>query len=204
MASSPRTGRSSVALVAILVGAVLILGVVAATASGFNPLSTSEGVIRSFFPPQAITDRGAEIRNLYDIIFGIAAVIFFIVEGLIIWSVVRYRRRPTDVDLPPQTHGNAIAEVVWTVVPTLIVAFMFVISWQTLNTVEAVSPQPQLKVRALAAQFLWTFEYLPADYDPNGSRRRSRCSRRPSPWVRMADWCCRPGGPSISTSRART
>ena len=47
--------------------------------------------------------------------------------------------QPGDDDLPPQTHGNNLAEVVWTVVPTIIVLFLFVISWQTLNTVEAVS-----------------------------------------------------------------
>jgi cytochrome c oxidase subunit 2 len=167
MASSPRTGRTSVALAALLVGAVLILGVVLAVSAGFNFTAAGESIASSFFPPEAITDRGARIRELYVIVFAIAAVIFFVVEGLIIWSVVRYRRRKDDVELPPQTHGNAVAEVVWTVVPTLIVAFMFVISWQTLSTVEAVSPQPQLKVRAVGAQFLWTFEYLPADYQPS-------------------------------------
>jgi cytochrome c oxidase subunit 2 len=167
MASSPRTGRSSVAIGALLVGALLIVGVVAVALSlRLDLLTTGQGILSSFFPPRAITDRGESIRNLYDIIFGIAAVIFFVVEGLIVWTVIRYRRKPGDDELPAQTHGNAIAEVVWTVVPTLIVAFMFVVSWQTLNTVEAVSPQPQLKVRAFAAQFLWTFDYLPADYDP--------------------------------------
>ncbi len=166
MASSPRTGRSSAALRAVLVGAGLVVLVIAAIAVGLDLAATGRGVISSFFPPTAITDRGEAIRDLYVIIFAIAAVIFFVVEGLIVWSVIRYRRRPGDDELPPQTHGNAIAEIVWTVVPTLIVAFMFVISWQTLNTVEATSSQPQLKVRATAAQFLWTFDYLPADYDP--------------------------------------
>jgi len=167
MASSPRTGRSSAALGALLVGALLIVGVVAvAVSQGLDLFTVGQGILSSFFPPRAITDRGESIRQLYDIVFAIAAVIFFVVEGLIIWTVIRYRRRPGDDELPAQTHGNAIAEVVWTVVPTLIVAFMFVVSWQTLNTVEAVSPQPQLKVRAFAAQFLWTFDYLPADYDP--------------------------------------
>ncbi len=167
MASSPRTGRSTAAIGALLVGALLVVGVVVvALSQGLDPLTTGQGILSSFFPPRAITDRGESIRNLYDIIFAIAAVIFFVVEGLIIWTVIRYRRKPGDDELPAQTHGNAIAEVVWTVVPTLIVAFMFVISWQTLNTVEAVSPQPQMKVRAFAAQFLWTFDYLPADYTP--------------------------------------
>jgi cytochrome c oxidase subunit II len=166
MASSPRTGRSSPAIVALIIGAVLILGVVAMVALGFDPIRVSQGVLSSFFPPPAITDRGGHIRQLYDLVFGIAVVIFFVVEGLIIWSVIRYRRRPGDDALPPQTHGNAVAEVVWTVVPTLIVVVLFVASWLTLNTVEVTSAQPQMKVRATAAQFLWTFEYLPDDYDP--------------------------------------
>ena len=166
MASSPRTGRSSPALVAVVIGAVLILGVIAMLVLGFDPVRVSQGVASSFFPPRAVTDRGEHIRQLYDLVFGIAVVIFFVVEGLIIWTVVRYRRKPGDDELPPQTHGNAIAEVVWTVVPTLIVAILFVASWLTLNTVDATSAQPQMKVRATAAQFLWSFEYLPNDYDP--------------------------------------
>ena len=166
MASSPRTDRSSPAIFAVVIGAVLILGVIAMVVLGFDPLKVGQGVLSSFFPPAAITDRGGHIRQLYDLVFGIAVVIFFVVEGLIIWTVVRYRRKPGDDELPPQTHGNAVAEVVWTVVPTLIVAVLFVASWLTLNTVEVTSAQPQMKVRATAAQFLWSFEYLPNDYDP--------------------------------------
>jgi cytochrome c oxidase subunit 2 len=166
MASSPRTGRSSAAIVALVIGVVLVLGVIAIVVLGFDPIRVSQGVASSFFPPPAITDRGGSIRQLYDLVFGIAVVIFLVVEGLIIWSVIRYRRRPGDDELPPQTHGNAVAEVVWTVVPTLIVTVLFVASWLTLNTVEATSAQPQMKVRATAAQFLWSFDYLPDDYDP--------------------------------------
>ena len=90
-------------------------------------------------------------------------MIFFVVEGLIVWSVIRYRRKPGDDELPPQTHGNNLAEVTWTLVPTIIVIFLFVVSWQTLNSVEATSSQPNLKVRAVGGQFQWSFDYLPAD-----------------------------------------
>ena len=65
--------------------------------------------------------------------------------------------------MPAQTHGNAIAEVVWTVVPTLIVAFMFVISWQTLNAVDAVSAEPQTKIGPWPGSSSGSSEYLPAD-----------------------------------------
>jgi cytochrome c oxidase subunit 2 len=145
---------------ALIVGALFVVGVGIAIVSGVDLLFTGQQVITSLFPPEAVTAQGVLIRDLYTIVFLIAAAIFFLVEGLIIWTVVRYRRRPGDDTLPAQTHGNAIAEVVWTVVPTLIVAFLFVISWQTLNTVEIVSKDPQTRIRAVAAQFQWTFEYL--------------------------------------------
>ena len=167
MASSPRTGRSSAASAAVIIGAVLLVGIAAILLlSGGDPVGLSQKIVDGLYPPVAVTSQGARIRELYTIVFLIGVAIFFLVEGLIIWSVVRYRRRPGDDTLPPQTHGNATAEVIWTVIPTLIVAFLFVISWQTLNTVEVVSAQPDVKIRAVAGQFQWQFEYLPADWEP--------------------------------------
>ena len=170
MASSPRTGRF--ALQALVVGVVLIVGVALAVAGGVDLIGTGQRVVTSLFPPVAVTAQGERIRDLYTIVFLIAVVVFFVVEGLILWTVLRYRRKPDDYELPPQTHGNAIAEVVWTVVPTLIVAFLFVISWQTLNNVEIVSAKPDQKIQATAGQFQWTFSYLPDDYDPNDKPRK--------------------------------
>ena len=114
-------------------------------------------------PPAAVTAQGQDTRSLYDFVFVIAVVIFVLVEALIIFAVLRYRRKPTDTELPPQIHGNSVLEVIWTVIPTLIVVIMFVFSWQTLNKVDAVSPSPALTVRAVAAQFQWQFDYLASD-----------------------------------------
>ena len=158
MASPPRTGRF--ALQALVIGAIALTLVIVAIVAGVDVVATGQGIVTGLYPPEAVTVQGEQIRDLYTIVFLIAVAIFFFVEGLILWTVLRYRRRPEDVTLPAQTHGNAIAEVVWTVVPTLIVAFLFVISWQTLNTVEIVSADPQTRIKAVAGQFQWTFEYL--------------------------------------------
>ena len=123
-----------------------------------------------------MTEQGANIRDLYTIVFLIAATIFFIVEGLIVYTVLRYRRQPDD-ELPAQTHGNAIAELVWTVVPTIIVAVLFVVSWQTLNVVDTTTAQPDIKIRAVAGQFQWQFDYMPPTTTRRPARRaRPRCS----------------------------
>jgi len=113
--------------------------------------------------PQAVTRQGAEIQSLYNIVFGVAAVIFVFVEALIVYAVLRYRRKPGDTALPVQTHGNNLLEVVWTVIPTAIVAVLFVLSWQTLNSVDSVSVQTDVRIRAVAQRFQWSFEYLAED-----------------------------------------
>ena len=128
-----------------------------------NVLEAGQEFVSGLYPPIAVTTQGAEIRNLYTVIFLIAVAIFLVVEGLIIWTVIRYRRKPGDDTLPPQTHGNNIAEFVWTIVPTIIVIFMFVVSWQTLNPVDTSSADAQTKIRAVAGQFQWQFDYLAPD-----------------------------------------
>ena len=159
--SSPRRSRpSQTAIFALAIGALIIGATLIALYYSVNVITAGQEILNSLYPPIAVTSEGAEIRNLYTAIFLIAVVIFLVVEGLIIWTVIRYRRKPGDTALPPQTHGNNIAELVWTVVPTIIVIFMFIVSWQTLNAVDVSSPSAQTKIRAVAGQFQWTFEYL--------------------------------------------
>ena len=157
MSSTPGSRPSTSTIIGWLIAAAVF------AALALLIVLNAQSIWTSFFPPEAKTVQGQVIRDLYDIVFAIGVVIFVIVEGLIIWSVVRYRRRPGDDILPPQTHGNNLAEIIWTVIPTIIVLFVFFASWQALNSVEATKTNPDLKVRAVAGQFQWSFEYLPAD-----------------------------------------
>jgi cytochrome c oxidase subunit II len=138
---------------AALVASLLLALVAAGCASQFPQL----------YPPHASTSQGAEVSSLYDIVFVLAVLIFLAVEGAIVYAVVRYRRKPDDTDLPPQTHGNNLVEIIWTIIPTIIVVYLFVISWQALNTVEAKSDHPGVRVKAIAERFAWSFAYLNDD-----------------------------------------
>jgi cytochrome c oxidase subunit 2 len=154
------------AIVAFL--AILALQVPAGTPAADYPaqiVSQLQTVWASFFPPASVTEQGAKTHDLYTFVFIIAAVVFLLVEGLIVWAVVRYRRKPTDTELPPQIHGNNVLEIVWTIIPTAIVALLFVLSWQTLNVVDQTkAAEGEVRIRATAARFQWTFQYIsPAD-----------------------------------------
>jgi cytochrome c oxidase subunit 2 len=154
MSSTPRKRLAPEALVAGGVVVVLVVLVLAVFLSGLGS---------SLYPPSAVTTQARDVRGLYDVVFALAIAIFLAVEGLIVWSIIRYRRKPGDVDLPAQTHGNNLVEIIWTLIPTAIVLFLFVVSWQTLRTVDNVSSAPDIRIHAVAAQFQWQFEYLDAD-----------------------------------------
>ena len=151
MSSTPRRRPAPDALVAGGVVVLLVVLVAAVFLSGFG---------RSLYPPDPATTNAHEVSSLYDIVFALAVAIFIAVEGLIVWSILRYRRKAGDDELPAQTHGNNLVEVIWTIIPTVIVLYLFAISYQTLNVVNAVSDSPDIRVHAVAGQFQWKFEYL--------------------------------------------
>jgi cytochrome c oxidase subunit 2 len=163
MSSSPRTRRTPGTVIAVSVLVLVVILAAVSVALGYDLAGAAQGFITGLYPPPAVTEEGAKIRDLYTIVFLIAVAIFLLVEGLIIWSVIRYRRKPGDDTLPAQTHGNNLAETIWTVVPTIIVVFLFVVSWQTLNAVDTAAANPETRIRAVAGQFQWQFDYLSND-----------------------------------------
>ena len=110
-----------------------------------------------FAPPSPVSVQGQDTEGIYRVVFTIAAIIFLLVEGLILFAVLRYRR--TDETLPAQTHGNMIAEATWTIVPAIIVISLFVLSINVQNKVEARSPDPDVTIDVVGFQWQWTVGY---------------------------------------------
>ena len=93
-------------------------------------------------------------------VFALAAVVFVLVEGLIIWSVIRYRRKPSDPTLPVQTHGNLVLEIIWTVIPLIVVVALFFASARVLNIVDDRQPENvAVKIEVVGYQWQWKFAY---------------------------------------------
>ena len=107
--------------------------------------------------PQSVTEEGRAVYNLYNLFLYIAAVVFVVVSGLVIWSVVRYRRR--DDELPKQTHGNNRLELTWTLIPTVIVLVLFVFTMQAQNKVLDQSGEADVDITVTAFQWSWRFTY---------------------------------------------
>jgi cytochrome c oxidase subunit 2 len=117
-------------------------------------------------PPEPKTDAAKSVFTLYNIVFAMGTVVFIGVEGFIVYSVFRYRRR--DDRLPSQTHGNTLVEIIWTAIPSVIVLILFVLSVTTLATVEANSNPSGAKgvdIEVDGFQWQWEFRYLDGDQD---------------------------------------
>ena len=118
-------------------------------------------------PPSPQTPSGEAISRLYWIIFGICAVVFVLVEGALIYVIVRFRRRrdtPAEAE-GPQIHGNTRLEIIWTAVPAVILAAMAIFTFTQIPAVQArsVADKNPIVVKVEGHQFYWQYVY------PNGA-----------------------------------
>jgi cytochrome c oxidase subunit 2 len=109
---------------------------------------------------EAATSQGREIRGVWVVFLWAGAGVAAVVYGLIIWSVVRYRRRNhDDEELPPQFRQSVPLEILYTVVPLLLVIGLFVLTYRAETTVEGRDPQPAATLGVEAYDWSWRFTY---------------------------------------------
>ncbi|HEU0131498.1 MAG TPA: cytochrome c oxidase subunit II [Mycobacteriales bacterium] len=105
------------------------------------------------------SEQGAKVYTLYNIVLAIALLIGVGVVGMILLSCVRYRKRPGDDELPPQTHGNTTFEIIWTALPTLVVLSLFAMSFVTIRAIDKPNVKRAAVVEVRGYQWTWTFDY---------------------------------------------
>ena len=100
------------------------------------------------------------IDELFWITFWIAVGVFVIVQGALLLSVFVFKEKPESPE-PKQIHGNTKLEILWTVIPVLILAAIAVPTVQTIFDL-AREPEDALKIEVIGHQ--WWFEYKYPDY----------------------------------------
>ena len=98
--------------------------------------------------------------DLFNVILWVMVAVFILVEGVLVYAIVRYRRRPGDAK-PPQIHGKTSLEIVLTIIPTILVLALGIWSVFTLFELEEPptdGPTP-LQVTVTGHQWWFEFEY---------------------------------------------
>lgn len=121
------------------------------------PLVLGGCTLPSFYGFRGATKQGHDSFLLYSGTVIAAIVVGTIVVLLILWAVLRYRRRSDE--MPKQFQYHIPLEITYTVIPILIVLALFGFTVVTENAVDAVSPHPAVAVKVTAFQWGWRFDY---------------------------------------------
>jgi cytochrome c oxidase subunit 2 len=106
------------------------------------------------------------IRTLFFLVVAVCLVIFLIVEFVLIYSLVRFRRRPSDpATEPPQVYGSTPIEIAWTTAPALIVFIFALAIFRTdarMRSDPAAPPEgaEPLYVGVVGHQWWWEYRYF--------------------------------------------
>jgi cytochrome c oxidase subunit 2 len=112
------------------------------------------------------TRQGRDIFGLWQGSVVVALLVGGLVWGLILFAILRYRRR--NDDLPTQTQYIVKLEILYTVVPVIIVAVLFAFSYRTQTEVDALTRNPSVTIEVKGFQWQWQFHYRDDDITITG------------------------------------
>ena len=106
---------------------------------------------------QPITPIAQQMFDLHSYIFWVCAVIFVLVFGVMFYSIFKHRKSVGHQ--AAQFHENTTVEVVWTVIPLLILLFM---AWPATKTILAMkdTSAPDITIKVTGYQWKWGYDYL--------------------------------------------
>jgi cytochrome c oxidase subunit 2 len=110
--------------------------------------------------PTLIASEDGKIDDVYKALLVASIPFFVIICAFMAFCVVEFRAKPgdpDDLDGEP-LHGSTRLEIVWTLVPTVVVLALGIYAWMVLNDIEAKKPN-ELKINVAGQQFIWNYEY---------------------------------------------
>ncbi|HEU4628565.1 MAG TPA: cytochrome c oxidase subunit II [Gemmatimonadaceae bacterium] len=116
-----------------------------------------------------LTEFNTAIDALWDKLLFWGTLVFVLVEGLLIWTVIKFRRREGAAE-PKHVHGNTTLEILWTAIPALILVFIAVPTVRTIFKTQAKAVPNALQVEVIGHQWWWEFRY--PEYTSTGANGR--------------------------------
>jgi len=108
--------------------------------------------------PQQASTAANPVDTLYEVLAVVSCYVFALVVGIMLTSVIHFRRRHNDLSDGEPIHGNTRLEAFWTAIPALLMVGTAVYSALVLADIEQTKANTQ-EVRITGEQFAWTFEY---------------------------------------------
>src|SRR3954452_24323519 len=128
-------------------------------------LGIALGLLIDWFPVQGST-QAEKIDTFYDVLIIASVPMFVLVTSVVLYCAYRFRMRPGEEEMDgPPIHGNTRLEVIWTIIPAVLMLSLCTYAFVTLRNAEEApaAAAQELKVRVVGEQFTWTFFYRGPD-----------------------------------------
>ncbi len=112
--------------------------------------------------PPAAAKQAVPIDNLFRMHLWAIAFLFSLIAGFMLYSIVVFRRKKGETGEGDHFEGNTPLEIVWTVVPLIVVVYFAFLGADALAKVQAVDPEA-MRVNVIGSQWSWKFEYPDLD-----------------------------------------
>lgn len=90
--------------------------------------------------PTAASNDAGDVDELFNFMMTIATGLFLLVEGVLVYSLIKFRRKKGDTTDGPPIEGNVPLEIVWTAIPTVIVFILSIYSFEIYNRMGGLDP----------------------------------------------------------------
>jgi cytochrome c oxidase subunit 2 len=108
--------------------------------------------------PEPVTEEGNRILSLWQGSWLVALIIGVFVWGLLIWAIVAYRRKEGD-GLPEQTRYNVPLELLYTIVPLMMVMVLFYFTQRDQTILTKLDDSHSHSVNVVGWRWSWAFNY---------------------------------------------
>lgn len=139
-------------------------GAAPAAAPGRGPLKWFEQLAKkpwdtsgTFWMPKSVNAAADGVDSMFYAVLGLSIFCFLGITIVTIWFVIKYRARPGHKAQPSTAHSDTM-EITWTVIPTIIVVFLFIFGWR--DYVHMMTPpQKAVEIQVTAQKWQWSFQH---------------------------------------------
>jgi cytochrome c oxidase subunit II len=138
---------------------LILLGVLA------SAIGVALGLLIDWFPTPAST-QADPIDTLWDVLLIASVPVFVLVQAVVLYSVWKFRMRPgQELQDGPPIHGNTRLEVIWTVIPAVLILGLCTYAYFVMTDIEEARAN-EMRINVVGQQFTWTFEYPQGGGEP--------------------------------------
>jgi cytochrome c oxidase subunit 2 len=115
----------------------------------------------SQYPQSALDPKGDFARltdGLFTTVVWWAVLVFVLVEGALLYAIFKFRGKPGDAE-PAQVHGNTVLEIVWTMIPAIVLAMIAVPTVKAIFKTNEIPTDNPLTIEVIGHQWWWEFRY---------------------------------------------